>query len=285
MNRIAVTLLAALLPAMAFAQEDKEKQYLPEEGDWAIGVNVVPLLKCIGNGLGSENFGGGTAFTAGSERLGLIPDVSVQAKYMLTDDFGFRANVGLMFGTDKERKYVQDDEAFLTNPMAEEQVIDARRVNTNGMSLNLGAEFRKGSRRVQGVFGAGVLFAFQKQATRYEYGNVMTAVNQLPSSAFAEDAYADGYRMLEQKTDGTFYTGLTGSVGVEWFVAPKISLGAEVNLTAYYLFGTQTYEKSEGYNVTLDRIEQRTDITAPGDRGFHVGTESLGGALYMTFYF
>ena len=43
--------------------------------------------------------------------------------------------------------------------------------------------------------------------------------------------------------------------------------------------------KPEGYNTTLGKIEERTDLSSPGDRGFHIGTESLGGALNMTFYF
>ena len=51
------------------------------------------------------------------------------------------------------------------------------------------------------------------------------------------------------------------------------------------MFGSQSYQKTEGYNTTLGKIEERTDLSSPGDRGFHIGTESPGGALNMTFYF
>lgn len=281
MKKIFSIVMAGLLPFMGMnAQEKAEKQYLPEAGDWAVGVNVMPLLKAIGgNDLGAVNkFGGSVApFTE---------DVSILAKYMLTDKTALRANVGFMFGTDKNRQYVQDDKALLDNPLSEDKVVDAQRINQNGMSLNLGMEFRKGSKRVQGVFGAGVLFAFQKTKYKYEYGNAMTSANQQPTAYdWGGGVYQNGYRPLEEASNGTFYTGLTGSVGVEWFVAPKISLGAEVNIVAYYQFGSQQYKKSEGYNSALGAVEERTDLTSPGDRGFHFGTESLGGALNMTFYF
>lgn len=286
MKKVLSIIAICLLPIIgANAQEKTTKQYLPEKGDWAIGVDVVPLLKCIGDGRGNESFGGGAPFTKDNNDFHLVPDVSILAKYMLTDKIALRANLGFMFGSDQNRAYVQDDKAIIDNPLSEDKVIDACHINTNGMSLTFGAEFRKGSRRVQGVFGAGILFAFQSQKYIYDWGNEMTMVNQNPSSTPTYPSLNNGYRLLENKSQGNFYTGVTGSVGVEWFVAPKISLGAEVNVTAYYMFGSQSYTKSEGYNAALGKIEERTDLTSPGNRGFHIGTESLGGALNMTFYF
>ena len=287
MKKILSIIAICLLPLMgANAQKKSDKQYLPEQGDWAIGVDVVPLLKCIGDGHSTNNFGGGAPFTRDNDKFQLVPDVSILAKYMLTDKVALRANLGFMFGSDQNRYYTTDDKALFDNPLSEDKVVDAHRFSNNGMSLNLGVEYRKGSRRVQGVFGAGVLFAFQTQKTTYDWGNEMTITNQQPSTAQdAQYIYINGYRTTECKNNGTFYTGITGSVGVEWFVAPKISLGAEVNVTAYYMFGSQAYRKSEGYNTSLGKIEEKTDLVSPGNRGFHIGTESLGGALNMTFYF
>lgn len=287
MKKIISIVIIALLPLIgANAQKKNDKQYLPEEGDWAVGVNVIPLLKYIGDGKNEEGFGGGAPFTKGDYKF-LVPDVSILAKYMLTDNIGLRANLGFMFSSDKDRAYVQDDRAIMDNPLSEDKAIDACRYNTNGMSLNLGIEYRKGSRKVQGIFGAGVLFAFQTKKYSYDWGNELTAVNQTPSTGIGYFPYQprEGYRLTEYKENGNFYTGLTGSIGVEWFVAPKISLGAEVNVTAYYIFGSQSYAKQEGYNLSLSEVEERTDLVSPGDKGFHIGTESLGGALNMTFYF
>ena len=133
-----------------------------------------------------------------------------------------------------------------------------------------------------------MLFAFQNDKTTYSWGNEMTTINQNPSIAFDRnnETMLGDNRILKNNGQGSdFYTGITGSAGVEWFIAPKISLGAEVNLSLYYLFGNQTYIESEGYNTSTQKIETRTDLVSPGNRGFYIGTESLGGSLNMTFYF
>lgn len=287
--------MACLLPLIgANAQGKKcEKDYLPKQGDWAIGIDVVPVLKYIGNAFNGNTNNtiehlGGTPFTKGNNYFesDLMPDVSISGKYLLTDEFALRANLGLMIRSEYARKYSVDDKAMVNNPLGDEKVIDQAHNIRNGMSLSLGGEYRKGTKRVQGVFGAGVLFAYQKNKTNYTWGNEMTTVNQQPSIDNDLGSYNNGYRTLEKFGNAsTFYTGITGSAGVEWFVAPKISLGAEVNLTAYYVWESKQYTKSEGYNAALNKIEQRTDLTSPGIRAFVLGTESLGGSLNMTFYF
>lgn len=295
MKKIISCLLIALLPmAAASAQEKAQKQYLPEEGDWALGIDVIPLLKYVGNAFnGNTNnditYLGGAPFVKENARFknrGLMPDVSIQGKYMLTDEWGLRANIGLMLRSKYDNRYVTDDAAAALNGLSEDKVVDQAHNWRNGMSIMLGSEYRKGSKRVQGVFGFGVLFAFQNDKTTYTYGNEMTAINQTPSTNFAGIYDANNRRLT--KTNGKasdFYAGITGSAGIEWFVAPKISLGAEVNLSMYYIFGGQQYEEREGYNANLGRVETRTDLVRPRYREFYLGTESLGGSLNMTFYF
>ena len=294
---ISIITIICLLPLMGVsAQEKAEKQYLPEEGDWAIGIDVVPLLKYVGNAFNGSQENeieslGGAPFTKNNKNFRnrmLMPDVSIMGKYMLTDEWALRANVGIMVRSEYDRRYVKDDKAALLNPLSNDKVIDKAHHSRNGMSIAVGAEYRKGSKRVQGVFGAGLLFAFQNDKTTYSWGNEMTTINQNPSIAFDRnnETMLGDNRILKNNGQGSdFYTGITGSAGVEWFIAPKISLGAEVNLSLYYLFGNQTYIESEGYNTSTQKIETRTDLVSPGNRGLYIGTESLGGSLNMTFYF
>ena len=294
---ISIITIICLLPLMGVsAQEKAEKQYLPEEGDWAIGIDVVPLLKYVGNAFNGSQENeieslGGAPFTKNNKNFRnrmLMPDVSIMGKYMLTDEWALRANVGIMVRSEYDRRYVKDDKAALLNPLSNDKVIDKAHHSRNGMSIAVGAEYRKGSKRVQGVFGAGLLFAIQNDKTTYSWGNEMTTINQNPSIAFDRnnETMLGDNRILKNNGQGSdFYTGITGSAGVEWFIAPKISLGAEVNLSLYYLFGNQTYIESEGYNTSTQKIETRTDLVSPGNRGFYIGTESLGGSLNMTFYF
>ena len=253
---ISIITIICLLPLMGVsAQEKAEKQYLPEEGDWAIGIDVVPLLKYVGNAFNGSQENeieslGGAPFTKNNKNFRnrmLMPDVSIMGKYMLTDEWALRANVGIMVRSEYDRRYVKDDKAALLNPLSNDKVIDKAHHSRNGMSIAVGAEYRKGSKRVQGVFGAGLLFAFQNDKTTYSWGNEMTTINQNPSIAFDRnnETMLGDNRILKNNGQGSdFYTGITGSAGVEWFIAPKISLGAEVNLSLYYLFGNQTYIES-----------------------------------------
>lgn len=311
MKKIISIITICLLPLMGVsAQEKAEKQYLPEEGDWALGIDVVPVLRYIGNAFNGnlnneyiDNLGG-EPFVNGNKRFNsrnLMPDVSIMGKYMLTDEWAVRANLGLMFRSIYDNRYVQDDKAVMLNPLSNDKVVDRAHQWKNGMSIMIGGEYRKGTKRVQGVFGFGLLFAFQNNKTTYSYGNEMTNINQKPSStegvidgnemvrpstAFSGIYDNNNYRLTKTNGKGSdFYTGITGSAGIEWFVAPKISLGAEVNLSLYYIFGNQTYTEKEGYNKATGKVETRTDLVSPRYREFYLGTESLGGSLNMTFYF
>lgn len=291
MKKFISLIVAGLMSFVAIsAQNEGGKNYLPEKGDMAFGINVKPVLKYVGNVFNSSvdnelDYLGGEPISTKEYRNDIIPDVSVMGKYMLTENWGLRANVGMMFGTDKKRSYVADDQNAELNPFDETKLIDVKKTKKNGMSLLLGAEYRKGNNRVQGVFGMGVLFGVLSEKTTYKYANAVTSLNQNPTSAWYSDWTKSPYRPLEEKTDKGVFYGITGSAGIEWFVAPKVSLGAEVNLSLYGINEGQLYTISEGYNVASQKVEERTDLTSPGDRNFRFGTENLGGSLYMAFYF
>ena len=281
----------ATLSAQESGKCDKTKKvYLPEAGDWSIGFDAVPVLKYVGNlfngtsGNSLESLGGQpiTNHLEGYEKGDIAPDVSITGKYMLTNEWAIRANVGFMVRTTLDNAYVTDDKAAALDPLSDAKVIDQCKTSKNGASLMLGAEYRKGKKRVQGVFGMGALFGVKQQKTVYSYGNALTALNQLPSQAWNQ---GDAYRIDSQKGASDVFVGLTGSAGVEWFVAPKISLGAEVNLSLYYVFGGQTWTTSTGYNSVLNKVEQKTDIVSPGSDYFGFGTDNIGGSLYVSFYF
>ncbi len=400
MKKILFFLLMGWMPlANAYAQENQEqkpeqkpaKEYLPKQGNWSVGVDVVPLLKYAGTIFSKKESElehlSGTPFTKygklyelfeenGSNTL--MPDVSIMGKYFLTNEFALRANIGLKISSETKRFYVNDDEAEWQQALNKALVVDNIRYRKNGVSIMLGGEYRKGNRRVQGVFGAGLLFAFMNDKVTCKYGNELTSINQRPTTSpnapsmsdklttratraieyanpgewqyytpwydelsgkfydengnevdgesfyewYESFPWNENYPNLgaagdadpenpEQPGDGDeptppamdettgpfyrpltkfnrgadFYIGLTGSAGVEWFVAPKISLGAEVNLSLYYMVGKQTYLESEGYNATTGRVEKRVKLESPGNRGFYMATECLGGSLSLNFYF
>ena len=293
MKKLISIIAIGLMPFMSIsAQSEDSKNYLPEQGDMAFGINVKPVLKYVGNIFNGttnnklKDLGGEPVTNNASDfKSDILPTVSIMGKYMLSDNWGVRANVGLMLGKDTDREYVIDDKQAVLDPFNESKLIDTRHTAKNGMSLMLGAEYRKGSKRIQGVFGMGILFGFYNQNISYEFANAVTPLNDHPTSASWVKNCKNGYRIVNEKTEGNLFYGITGSAGVEWFVAPKVSLGAEVNLSLYHINGGQLYTQSEGYNNVTQQFVERTDLTSPGNDKLRFGTESLGGSLYMAFYF
>ena len=296
MKKLISIIAIGLMPFMSInAQSGDSKNYLPEQGDMAFGINVKPVLKYVGNIFNGttnnklKNLGGEPIISNVPEfedfESDFSPAVSIMTKYMLTDSWGLRANVGLMLSKNTDREYVIDDKKVMLDPFNESKLIDTRYQSTNGMSLMLGAEYRKGSNRIQGVFGMGILLGCYSQNIDYDFANAVTPLNNNPTSASWVRNCKNGYRIVNEKTKANLFYGITGSAGVEWFVAPKVSLGAEVNLSLYHINGGQLYTQSEGYNNVTQQLVERTDLTSPGDDKLRFGTENLGGSLYMAFYF
>ena len=285
--------LFALGTTNAQTVEGKQKSYLPEKGDWAIGIDLKPVLNYVGNIFNGNtyntiNYLGGEAVSNNLDGWNndITPSVSIMGKYMLNDKFAIRANIGLLLKNNSNNIYVQDDKNAVLDPLNETKLIDNQKTKRNGMSLMLGAEYRKGSKRVQGVFGFGALVGFQNTTTNYHYANQITSINQTPSTGLAApQAAIKDYRVTKQKGASDVFYGATGSAGVEWFVAPKISLGAEVNLCIYGISSGQQYQESEGWNTSTQTVETRYDLSSPGNTAFRLGTENIGGSLYMSFYF
>ena len=120
------------------------KVYAPEQGDFAIGFDVTPVLRYVGN-----FFNGNTNNTAmdnglqGSPAMDGVfqgPVASIMAKYMLTDRMGLRANIGLLNRNTHTRLYV-DNDVYSQLPHDQDvagdaQLIDHRTVKVSGQYMN-----------------------------------------------------------------------------------------------------------------------------------------------------
>lgn len=272
------------------AQSSSDKNvYTPQKGDWALGFDAIPVLRTIGgafdpNDVSNDGIG---ATPMRYDNMLARPNVSVMAKYMFTDKWGLKVNLGITFAHDKERGYVEDDMGRYLNPNANTKVIDSRKSTKSGASLTIGGEYRVGQRRVQGVFGFGILTGFSTQVANYSYGNSITRLNRNPSTIIDQPAtIPTGYRMTKERIDGSnFVVGAYASAGVECFVAPKVAIGASVDLYVYGGGSGKGYITSEGWNPAYQTITERTDLVSPGNSQARFGTDNIGGSLYMTFYF
>jgi len=296
--------------------------WMPQQGDIALGISAKPLLKYVGNifngseSNGLNSFGGQAYGGVGFDNLDAIangvsplagaavsaikdPLVSLQGKYQILDNVALRGNFGFIGANFTYQTYSPDDKALVLDPMSNELVIDAMKIKLNGGSFAVGAEYQKRYRKIQGYVGANLLYAFASGNLKYTYGNAMTEINHNPSSAvpgivipfpstnpYGPDDYLENARPLEDysvKSVNAF--GVVGNVGIEYFFAPKISIGGEVNLSFIHLWQPQTFRKYEGWNPATQKVEEYTQLVSPGNKANLYGTGNLGGNIFVNFYF
>ena len=168
----------------------KGENYLPEAGDYAIGADASSMLSYFGNMLnGGTNTGFGMGFTNGA--------TAITGKQFKTDKMAYRGMVRLGFGS-----------TSVTTPNGANE--DVVKTGYNNVTLGGGVEYRRGSTRLQGYYGAMAFVGLGGGKTSYEYGA----------------GVVDG-QITETKAGSTFGLGVRAFVGAEYFVLPKISIGGE----------------------------------------------------------
>lgn len=299
-----------------------EKNYLPEAGDVTIGVNAVPFLNYLGNMFGKQKNNkinpaeiGGVPAVPGLDN----PTMSIFGKYFLTDQTALRLNVGIGINSITQSQYVTDDAAAVNDPLSQDVVEDTYKYRNSGMSVAVGYEWRRGSKRLQGYWGGQAILAYSNSKHFFGYGNAITEVNQIPT-AFADGDRDGNYnyniwgapenlpdfdgngtnnneiptngnnvggnsRLLMQSDGRSWTYGVGGFVGVEYYIAPKISIGCEMSLNLLWTTGSKKYQKSERFNPDFNRVEENTRWTGKSDSGFRFGTENIGTSLFVAFSF
>lgn len=276
MKHILTILTAIALCSLPFtAQAQSEEDYLPKAGDLGLSVSANPISQIIS-----------TSYTQ--------PLVSIAGKYMVSDKSALFLNVGWIYNYNHNNYYANDDAALYLDPFSRAKVIDTREDQITGLNVSFGGERRIGKGKVQGVFGGGIMYAFSYYDIRYSYGNAITSINQQPS--ISDDLYSDisnpdvpgvSYQryLSEFNITPTHYIGLTGYAGVEWFVAPKVSVGAKLYLTAAYRFLSGDYYTAEGYNYLTGQVEEWTELLRPSSHGFRFNRDNVGMDISFNFYF
>ena len=315
--KIKILLASACMMLVSTAYVDAkkpEKDYLPKAGDVTIGVNAIPFLNYLGNCFGKQRnndidpseIGGVPAFNKGVIPGLDNPTMSIFGKYFLTDKTAIRLNVGIGINSQTQSNYVQDDAAVAENPLSVDQVEDTYKYRNSGMSVAVGYEWRRGGKRLQGFWGGQAILAYSNSKHFFGYGNAITEVNQNPTATpwngnNIPDLWIDanyngnfpnlnnnvgGNSRLLMQSDGRSWTyGVGGFVGVEYYIAPKISIGCEMSLNLLWTSGGKKYQKSERYNPDFNRVDENTRWTGKSDSGFRFGTENIGTSLFVAFSF
>lgn len=234
-NLLIALFFIAVLPALA--QEDTDSQVynkkgialLPEQGDWVIGIDASPFLNYIGNvALISSMPNNAPDFAFTAQRPGQL-----FAKYYVSDRKAFR--LGLRLGVTILSSDVNDED-------------DKLKENSLDIGLSFGAEHHRTIRgRLRGYFG-------------YEFGIYKTPYNGLNwddsqmVTGKVELDDSDDINSFIESGGNSINIVARGLVGIEYFVAPNISLSGEFGLgLGYENMSERSYNPNEGSTVVYDR--------------------------------
>jgi hypothetical protein len=262
----------------AFAQDltsKKGEPILPEAGDWAISMSADPIFTYLGNAFNGSQFHPGP-------NTNFLGNQTIIGKKFIDEKNAYRVIVRLGFNAITDKNLVIDDaQTGSTFPFPEQQgrVEDKRSTKNTHIGLGLGKEMRRGKTRLQGYYGGDVMIWLSSMSTKYTYGNIMSDANVASTSGGATTTTPtttnftaldpDGtfkeaqvsVRPIKQKTGLTFGIGVRGFIGAEYFLLPKISVGAEygwglgLQLTTK---GKITTEEQGGTPNAVAEVERQT---------------------------
>lgn len=311
MRKTILSIAIILGASSIFAQDltsKKGENYLPEAGDWAIGIDAVPLLDYIGNIFGktADNNHAGNIWTPNN------PSFAINGKYFYKDDLAFRGGIRLGFSTNSQTVMVGERgvAAPTTNPWPDitSEVANKRKSSNTNIGLSVGIEKRKGNTRLQGFYGGEFGFMISSGAEKYTYGNALTpSTATIPVTATAADDFGtnmgttvDGQgisrttRVLEDKSGMTFSLGLRAFIGAEYFIIPKLSIGGELGWGIGMSMNGKSKVTSETVGLRAGAADQSVEtLTSEGNKSSSFGVDNsivnplFGpiGRLNLTFHF
>ncbi len=279
----------ALILGAATTTIAQDKQYTPESGDWAVGIDATPFLNYFGNFIG----GNGTN-TAPTWNF-LTTNQTITGKYFAADDMAYRGSLRIGFGSMGENEMVgQSGAAAPTYPALPIMVEDSYKSGFMNVGLSGGIEYRKGAGRLVGFYGGELGIMLSSASTSYEYGNAIVAADgTIPAttdfgSNITNDIYGNTARVLSNKSGTQFGVGLRGFIGAEYFVLPKMSIGGEFGWgLAFMSTGARSVEMESTDGATVETIvEEGTKSSSFGiDTDSNNSVFGPAGSLRLTFHF
>jgi hypothetical protein len=256
--------VAAILGASfgTIAQDQStDKVFTPEAGDWVIGFDAAPILNYAGN-----MFNGSTGNSLGSDFVN--SDNVLFGKYYKDATTAYRGSLRILNYSVKQ-DILNDTSTVSYIPS---YLTDVTKQSGSLIQIGAGLEKRKGDGRFQG--GA--------TNSSTEYSTALTLDNIANGSA-------SNFRTLSSNTAGGFGLSIRGFAGVEYFILPKISLGAEFG----WGFGMQTTGEAE----TVTEIYDFVDAAATAATTFElttmtskssimaIDTDNMQGRIKLLFHF
>ncbi|MFO7722990.1 MAG: hypothetical protein R6V49_07195 [Bacteroidales bacterium] len=265
-----------LLASTANAQLTSKKgiPVLPQAGDFALGVNALPMLEYLGNAMNGNTWNSTHwDFVNGNQ--------SIFGKYFLTDLTALRVGLRIGLTSLTEGVYVKDD----FDATGEDQVLDKYTNKETNIYLSIGMEKRKGIYRMQGFYGAEAMLGVMSESDSYVYGNEITSTNPMPTTHdFGYNIPMAGARVLNAKDGFGFMFGARLFVGAEYFIFPKLSLGGEFGWGLGIMSRGDSKGTVEYWNIADAKVDEMERLGGNGS-GFSLDTDNYGGIIKILFHF
>jgi len=243
----------------------KGELFLPEAGEYSLGIDAAPLLDYFGNFFGKSDANNAPVFQPNDEIQGVPGGFMIYGKMMKNANTAYRLKARIGLNNTNDRSFVMN----IADPAL--TVEDEFKTKELGVALGIGLEKRRGSTRLQGIYGGELMLGFGTSSSDSIFGNNI------------DDYGAGATRQIGQKNGSTFMVGLNGFVGIEYFFAPKISVGGE------YTWGVSFSNRGDG-EVTNEFYDGSIITTQTSKSGgndtFSLDTGVNGSAsLKLLFYF
>lgn len=258
MKRLNITLFLVLISIGLTAQttslkSKKGHEILPQKGDIALGFNAVPLITL---GLNAINITGDNVGSPAHPGYISGFDQIISGKYFLSESMAIRAKIGV--NTLRTSNSTFGPDLSSTETPQPDILRQTDITNKNTVFLGGGLEWRRGHNRLQGYYGGEAFLSLGNGdgSSKTNYEMEYNTENQDLGYFAPGDS-----RILEDKNGLVVGFGVRGFIGVEYFVAPKISIGGEfgwgMGLTTTPK-GTNVTESWDGTDVTTTTTDGQT---------------------------
>ena len=257
------------------------KQITPVAGDMGLSMDASPFLEFVGNILNNSSNNN-------------APDVNspgftnnqITFRYFLEDNMVARARLGITQTTTTIKNLVQQDKQTDQNVRVEDKQVQS----ADGYFVAAGVEMRRGNGRIQGYYGGELAHSKTNNSFFREYGNAMTQDNQAPRSTTSFGSGANNgsanvqNRQIASYGGRNVFIGVNGVVGVEYFFAPRISIGGE------FILGFGLTMEQAGENQFEEWSDDGIEVTVTPDenkrfvRDFNTNPAN-GGNISLNLFF
>lgn len=263
------------------AQDDLKSKHgvpiVPEEGDWAIGIDATPIFNFFGNFV---KINSGAAFADPATWSFVDGTNAIYGKYYKDAETAFRCAIRLGSGTTTNKNYVTQDGQ--SDPLV--TVEDKEKVGSHNIVLGAGLEKHRTKGRLSGFYGAEAQIMKSGGKSKYTYGNAFSSTNTAPTTTDFGTNIVGAARITEGKDGSGFGFGIRAFIGVEYFFAPKISVGGEFGWGLGIASVGDGEVTTEYWDAANNTIKTSTSKTAGGGQsGFD--NDNFGGCINMTFHF